>query len=148
MRVLRFIMCAQRHDGSLREPSTALEWVQNMIIVKELAEGRGIILPAGVWYRLTVSQLSPTEIRAGQFTLPKNRDDVNNFDLLVLEAEIKALPPERLPLFRKHHVKAYLKKVMDRADESGKRSIMPHLREIRHMHKLFMDTDDYLTALK
>ena len=49
---------------------------------------------------------------------------------------------------RPHHVKTYLKKVMDRADESGKRSIMPHLREIRHMHKLFMDTDDYLTALK
>jgi hypothetical protein len=49
---------------------------------------------------------------------------------------------------RPHHVKAYLKKVMDRADASGKRSIMPHLREIRHMHKLFMDTDDYLTSLK
>ena len=49
---------------------------------------------------------------------------------------------------RPHHMKAYLKKVMDRADASGKRSIMPHLREIRHMHKLIMDTDDYLTALK
>jgi hypothetical protein len=49
---------------------------------------------------------------------------------------------------RPHHMKAYLKKVMDRADASGKRSIMPHLREIRHMHKLLGDTDDYLTSLK
>ena len=49
---------------------------------------------------------------------------------------------------RPHHMKAYLKKVMDRGDESGKKAIMPHLREIRHMHKLLGDTDDYLTSLK